>query len=286
MKQINIVIPMAGLGSRFKNAGYTKPKPFIPVRGTGYTIQNNETQDKTQDKTMQDKTMIECVLQNLTMPNAKFFLIALKVHLAKEQKIIKRITKQYNATFIGIENLTQGAACSVLYASEFIDNDTPLLIANSDQIIDINISDFCVACERLDGLIMCFRDKTRNPKWSFVRTDEKHLVCEVREKEAISEYATSGIYLFSRGKIFVESAKAMIKANERVNNEFYVAPCYNYAIKKGAKIGVYEICQSTMHGIGTPQDLAEYERFLKSRTNRHCERDEVEAWQSKLQSKT
>lgn len=242
---LNIVIPMAGRGSRFAQAGFTTPKPFIKV-GNAQT------------------PMIECVLQNLSTPHAKFYLIALKSHLAQEKTLIDKLTHKYNAKFIGIENLTQGAACSVLYASEFIDNDTPLLIANSDQIIDMNIGDFIAQCEnrKLDGKILCFVDKSRNPKWSFVRVDLSGLVREVREKEPISEYATSGIYLFARGADFVKSAKEMIMQNERVNGEFYVAPTYNYAIKNGAKIGIYEISRESMHGIGTPQDLSDYERWL------------------------
>ena len=243
---LNIVIPMAGLGSRFTNAGCTTPKPFIKV-------------GKAQ------MPMIECVLQNLSTPQAKFYLIALKAHLSQEKTLIDKLTHKYNAKFIGIENLTQGAACSVLYASEFIDNEMPLLIANSDQIIDINIGDFIAQCanHKLDGEILCFVDKSRNPKWSFVRVDSSGLACEVREKEPISDFATSGIYLFSRSSDFVASAKEMIMQDERVNGEFYVAPSYNYAIKNGAKIGIYEISRESMHGIGTPQDLSEYERWLE-----------------------
>lgn len=249
MKHINIVIPMAGLGSRFANAGFTTPKPFIKVGNA-------------------QMPMIECVLQNLSAPHARFYLVALKSHLSQEKTLIDKLTHKYNAKFIGIENLTQGAACSVLYASEFIDNDTPLIIANSDQIVDINISDFCAECfkHRLDGQILCFVDKTCNPKWSFVRVDSQlGFVVEVREKEPISEFATSGIYLFTRGADFVKSAKEMIMQNERVQGEFYVAPTYNYAIKNSAKIGIYEISRESMHGLGTPQDLSEYERWLNDR---------------------
>ena len=260
MKHINIVIPMAGQGLRFAQAGFSTPKPFIPVRGT-------------------NRTMIECVLANLALPNARIYLVALKSHLAKQREIIDKIRGEYGAEFIGIENLTQGTACSVLYALEFIDNDEPLLIANADQIVDINISDFVAECftRGLDGQILCFVDKTRNPKWSFVRLDSsgenKGFVAEVREKEPISDIATVGIYLFARGSDFVQSAKAMIRQDERVNGEFYVAPSYNYAIKNGAKIGIYEIPQVAMHGLGTPQDLSEYEQLLESLKNYHSERD-------------
>lgn len=249
MKRINIVIPMAGLGSRFRAVRYTKPKPFIEVCKV---------------------PMIERVLQNLAMPNAKIYLVALKAHLEAEREIVAKISREFGVEFIGCENLTQGTACSVLYALEFIDNDEPLLIANADQIVDINISDFCAECFKrgLDGQILCFVDSTRNPKWSFVRVDSASgLVAEVREKEAISELATVGIYLFARGADFVKSAQAMIMQNERVNGEFYTAPSYNYAIKNGAKIGVYEIPQVAMHGLGIPQDLSDYVRLLESA---HC----------------
>lgn len=245
--KLNILIPMAGRGARFAKAGFTKPKPFIKVGKTTKI------------------TMIECVLQNLCIVGAKVILVALKEHLARESKLVERIKREYGAEFICIENFTQGTACTLLYASGFIDNDTPLLIANTDQIVDIDINEFCTDCFRreLDGSILCFVDKSRNPKWSFVRLDERGFVCEVREKQPISEYATSGIYLFSQGKVFIKSAQEMIARDERVNGEFYTAPSYNYAIANGAKIGIYEIAQERMHGLGTPQDLAEYERFLE-----------------------
>ena len=238
---------MAGQGLRFKKAGFSKPKPFIEVCGV---------------------PMIERVLANLAMPNARVILVALKAHLERECEIVERIKREYNAEFVAIENLTQGTACSVLYGLEFIDNDTPLLIANADQIVDINMGDFVADClsRKLDGQILCFVDSTRNPKWSFVRVDlASGFVAEVREKEAISDIATAGIYLFAQGRIFVESAQEMIMQDNRINGEFYTAPSYNYAIKNGAKIGVYTIPRECMHGLGTPQDLAEYERMLNGK---------------------
>lgn len=248
-QKLNILIPMAGRGARFAEAGFTKPKPFIKV-GKAPQI-----------------PMIERVLKNLAQPNSRVILVALKEHLAREAKLVDKIRREYGAEFIGIENLTQGTACTLLYASEFIDNESPLLIANADQIVDMDMSEFCADCFRrgLDGSILCFVDKSRNPKWSFVRVDESGFVRDVREKEPISEYATSGIYLFAQGKDFVACAKEMIMQDERVNGEFYTAPSYNYAIAKGAKIGIYTIAKEAMHGLGTPQDLAEYERFLESK---------------------
>ncbi|SQE24935.1 lipopolysaccharide biosynthesis protein [Campylobacter jejuni subsp. doylei] len=232
---MNIVIPMAGLGSRFAKAGFDKPKPFIDVLG---------------------KPMIVRVLENLKYKGARYILIARKEHLIKEKKLVDEIKNNFNVEFIAINKLTEGTACTVLYARKYINNNTPLMIANSDQIVDINIADFINDSFKrgLDGSILTFIDKEKNPKWSFAKLNND-LVVEVKEKETISEFATVGIYFFNEGKIFVESAIDMIIENDRVNNEFYTCPVYNYAIKNGVKIGIYNIDFSKMHGIGTPEDL-------------------------------
>lgn len=239
MSMINIVIPMAGLGSRFASVGYEKPKPFIDVDG---------------------KPMIVRVLDNLNYPNANYILIARKEHLEREVLLVKQIEKEYNVTFIGIDKLTEGTACTVLYARKYINNDLPLLIANSDQIVDVSIPDFINDCfdRSLDGSILTFKDLELNPKWSFAKLNDNDLVIEVKEKEAISEFATVGIYFFNKGSEFVNSAVDMIIENDRVNNEFYTCPVYNYLITEGAKIGIYNIDQNKMYGIGTPEDLNEY----------------------------
>lgn len=236
---INIVIPMAGAGSRFSQAGYDKPKPFIDVAG---------------------KPMIVRVLENLAYPKARYILIARKEHMDAEPTLVKEIERAYNATFIPIDKLTEGTACTVLYARKYINNQTPLLIANSDQIVDINIADFIDDCtgRNLDGSILTFIDAHRDPKWSFARVSADNLVTEVQEKKAISEYATVGIYLYRRGSDFVNAAIDMFIERDRVNNEYYTCPTYNYAIGEGKKIGIYNIAIEAMHGIGTPEDLRAY----------------------------
>ncbi|HEG4692273.1 TPA: glycosyltransferase family 2 protein [Campylobacter jejuni] len=240
---MNIVIPMAGLGSRFVKAGFDKPKPFIDVL---------------------DKPMIVRVLENLKYKGARYILIARKEHLTKEKKLVDEIKNNFNVEFIAIDKLTEGTACTVLYARKYINNDTPLMIANSDQIVDIDIADFINDSFKrgLDGSILTFIDKEKNPKWSFVKLNND-LVVEVKEKEAISEFATVGIYFFNKGKIFVEGAIDMIIENDRINNEFYTCPVYNYAMKNDAKIGIYNIDFFQMHGIGTPEDLEKYKEMVK-----------------------
>lgn len=238
---INIVIPMAGLGSRFSDAGYEKPKPFIDVAG---------------------KPMIVRVLENLSVPSARFILVARKEHLEQEQALVKFIESVYQVKFIATDGLTEGTACTVLSARRYINNDDPLIIANSDQIIDANLSDLITDARSrdLDGSIITFFDEDKDPKWSFAQLDENDLVARVKEKEAISHHATVGIYYFKTGEMFVNGALDMIVANERVNGEFYTCPVYNYLINDRKKIGIFEIPSASMHGIGTPDDLNSYIR--------------------------
>lgn len=240
---INIVVPMAGSGSRFTKAGYEKPKPFIDVAG---------------------KPMIVRVLENLACRDARYILIARKEQMEAEPELVKEIENTFGALFLPIDKLTEGTACTVLHARRYINNDDSLLIANSDQIVDIAIADYIDDCRNrgLDGSILTFIDAHRDPKWSFARLDEEGLVAEVREKVAISEHATVGIYLFSRGADFVDAAIDMIVDNERVNGEFYTCPVYNHAIRDQKRIGIYGIEFEQMHGIGTPEDLTSYLEIL------------------------
>ncbi|MXV17466.1 NTP transferase domain-containing protein [Pedobacter sp. HMF7056] len=236
---MNIVIPMAGEGSRFVKAGYEKPKPFIDVNG---------------------KPMIVRVMENLAYPEAQYILIGRREHLEAEAELVKEISEKYNARFIAIDKLTEGTACTVLFAREYINNDTPLVIANSDQLVDISVRKYIDDCfERgLDGSILTFTDHELSPKWSFARLDAEGIVTEVQEKKPISEFATVGIYLFSKGSDFVDGAIDMIVSNDRVNNEFYTCPVYNYTIRNGKRTGIYNMEFSEMHGLGTPGDLDKY----------------------------
>ena len=244
MKSINIVIPMAGLGSRFSNVGYDKPKPFIDVNG---------------------KPMIVRVLENLNIKNAKYILIARKEHLLQEAQLVSQIEEEFNAVFISIDKLTEGAACTILFARQYINNDSPLLIANSDQIVDFDLNKFIddSLYRSLSGSILVFKDSTKNPKWSFVKNNQNGYVLEVKEKEPISDLATVGIYFFAKGSEFVNAAIDMIIHNDRVANEFYTCPVYNYMISNKHLIGIFEIPIEAMHSIGTPEDLNIYMKWIK-----------------------
>jgi HAD superfamily hydrolase (TIGR01509 family) len=230
-EKMNIIIPMAGAGSRFAVAGYTFPKPLIEVRG---------------------KPMIQTVVDNINI-QATYTYIVRKEHYEKYnlQYLLNIITP--NCNVVQVDSLTEGAACTTLLAEKFIDNEQPLLIANSDQFIEWDSSEFMYAMNagNIDGGILTF-DNT-HPKWSYVKIDEENYVTELAEKKVISNNATVGIYYWSKGSDYVKYAKQMIEKNIRVNNEFYVAPVYNESLLDNAKIKIFNI--DKMWGIGTPEDL-------------------------------
>lgn len=234
---------MAGLGSRFKEAGYTFPKPLIDVGG---------------------KTMIEVVINNLRPKNDyRFIFICQKEHYEKYDlfNILKNATNN-NFEVVKIDGVTEGAACTVLCGINYINNNDPLIIANSDQFIDIKIDDFIEEAKKSksDGMIMTF--KASHPKWSYVRLDNNKKVIETAEKVVISDKATVGIYYFKKGSDFVSAAESMIQKNIRHNNEFYVCPVYNQLIIEDKIIYIYNIEPEQMHGLGTPEDLVVFQKKI------------------------
>lgn len=237
---LNIVIPMAGAGSRFAKAGYLDPKPLIPVYGV---------------------PMIRLVIENLRpkCPH-RFIFICQRTHVTAYGLEEKLAAWAPGSALVQIEGLTEGAACTVLTAKSLINTAEPLMIANSDQYVDIKIDHYLdsLLFDDLDGLIMTMR--ANDPKWSFVGLNERNRVTKVVEKQVISNEATVGIYNFKHGSDFVSAAENSIEMNLRVNGEFYVAPTYNLLIEQGARIGIYNIGidGAGMHGLGTPSDLNDF----------------------------
>jgi dTDP-glucose pyrophosphorylase len=235
---LNIVVPMAGRGQRFVDAGFADPKPLIPVLGV---------------------PMIELVISNLrpAIPHRFHFLIQREHDRSYGlSEALRRWAPGCSVTFV--DGITEGAACTVLLARDMIDDDAPLMIANCDQYIDADINAYLAAMEAADGLIMTMW--ADDPKWSFVRRDAAGRVTQVVEKEVVSNEATVGIYNFAKGRDFVRAANAMIAADQRVNGEFYVAPAYDMLIREGARIECFGIGSvgKGMHGIGTPADLVAF----------------------------
>ena len=234
--KMNVLIPMAGAGSRFEQAGYTFPKPLIDVNG---------------------KPMIQRVVENINI-DATHIFIDQKSHYEKYslQHTLNLISP--GCKIVQVDGVTEGAACTTLLAKEYINNDNPLVLANSDQYVDWDSSQYMYSCmtDDIDGSILTFN--STHPKWSYAKTNDQGFVIEVAEKKPISENATVGIYFWKKGKDYVKCAESMIEKNIRVNNEFYVCPVYNEAILKHAKIKTFHI--EKMWGLGTPEDL---DTFLK-----------------------
>jgi dTDP-glucose pyrophosphorylase len=234
---LNIVIPMAGAGSRYAREGYLEPKPLIPVHGA---------------------PMIQVVINNLR-PSCehRFIFVCRQAHVDEYGLAAKLNSWAPGCKIATVQELTDGAACTVLAAKPYIHSENPLMIANSDQFVNVNINAYLkqmIDC-KYDGLIMTM--KADDPKWSFVGLDMNHLVTRVAEKQVISNEATVGIYNFQKGADFVNHAEDMIEANERVNGEFYVAPVYNRLIAGNKRVGIYNIGSegNGMYGLGIPSDL-------------------------------
>ena len=234
---MNILVPMAGRGSRFKENGYVDSKPFIDING---------------------KPMIQRVIENLNIEfdvKFKFILICLREDYNKyDFGIFKDFIGHDKYDVVVLDEITEGAAQTVLMAKDLINNDIPLLTLNSDQMIDYNPEETFKQFEQYDGGIPCFWGDSED--WSYAKCDEDGLVREVAEKKVISNDATAGYYYWKKGSDYVKYAKQMIEENSRTNNEFYVAPVYNWAIKDGKKIVISMVDE--IYELGTPEYLANY----------------------------
>ena len=232
-EKMNVLIPMAGAGSRFEKAGYSFPKPLIDVKG---------------------KPMIQAVSESLNF-EARFIYIVRKSHREKYNldTLLNMISP--NCKIVEVEGVTEGAACTTLLAKELINNKNPLIIANSDQFIKWDSTEFMYKMDsgKYDGGVLCF--PSTHPKWSFAKSDEAGIITEVAEKNPISNHATVGVYYWAKGSDYVKFTEKMIEKNVRVNNEFYVCPVFNEAIEEGKKIFNFQIPADNMWGLGTPEDL-------------------------------
>ena len=233
---MNILIPMAGLGSRFLTKGFQKPKPLIDVNG---------------------RTMIIRAIESLGIKDAKYLFVITKNQYTEMVK--EEIAKHVDCDFIEIDYLTEGPASSALLFEQQINNDEELIIANCDQIMEWDANLFLMNVRCYDGAMVTYHETT--DKNSYARIDSQGHVVEVREKQVISNISLNGIHYWKKGSSFVSSAHAMIAADDRApNGEFYVGPTYNYMIQENLTVGIYHIPNQMHHPVGVPEDL---ERFLQ-----------------------
>ena len=239
---MNIVMPMAGRGSRFAQIGIATPKPLIDVFG---------------------RPMYAWAMDSLPLELARHVIfICLEEHLRQpELEIdIRNRYGEFTPDIVRLDEVTEGQACTVLKARQWIDTDEPMLIYNADTYCRTSLAQRLPKLpSEVDGLLGVFH--APGDKWSFARADSTGRVIETAEKSRISEWASTGLYYFRRGRDFVRHAEAMIAADERVNGEFYVAPVYNRLIAAGAK--VYIDPAEEVWALGTPEDLRHFEEHFE-----------------------
>lgn len=242
----NLVIPMAGLGSRFTEAGYKDPKPLIPVNGKPMFVHSV-------DNIINDLAA-DSVVGNL------IFIISHRMDVAVNLSFWIRHHYKH-AKIVTLNEPTDGAACTVRAAAPYLHPEIPVVVANCDQVFELHDapeytwSDFM---EDYDSGILVFDEPGRDPKWSYVEVDDHNRAVRVAEKQPISDLATVGVYYWGSAALMFTSIGEMIIANDTFNDEFYLCPAFNYIIKSSAVVGTYSI--KKMHGLGTPEDL---ETFLK-----------------------
>lgn len=237
---MNIVIPMAGEGTRFPRDTYKIPKPLIEIRGV---------------------PMIQRAIDSLGLNGTYHFIIRKDSYYDQVCTLLHSICP--NSKIISVEETTEGPASSCLLFRDFINNDDELVIANCDQIMWWDPEVFLTNARyyRYDGLVVTYT--TTTPKNSYAKIDSNGLVVEIKEKEVISDISLNGIHYWRKGKYFIQSSEDMIKCQDRSpNGEFYVGPTYNYMIKNGYKVGIHHIPNFQHNPVGVPEDLENYLRIM------------------------
>jgi dTDP-glucose pyrophosphorylase len=234
---MNIVIPMAGLGTRFPKQKYKKTKPLIDIL---------------------NKPMIQWAIESLNI-KGKYHFVVRKEDSEEITNLLRKIVP--DCEIILIEKTTSGPAESVLLFEKFINNDEELIVANCDQIMWWDSEQFLLNARssKYDGMIVTYHADT--PKNSYAKLNCFGMVIEIKEKEVISHVSLNGIHYWKKGRFFVESANLMKSAKDTApNGEYYVGPTYNYMIKQMNKIvGIYHIPNFQHNPVGVPEDL---ERFI------------------------
>lgn len=227
-----LIMPMAGRGTRFPNENIEKP--LIKVNGLPMFVFAER-----------------CIDLDFS---ERIFIVR------REQNLKEEILNWYpDARIIELEKDTEGTACTILTAQKYIQNSS-IFISNCDQYVEWNSKKFISLISKgVDGVIPTFLNPEKEKKWSFAEIDENDNIVRVAEKDPISKFATVGWYYFKEGKDFINSANAMINYNDKVNNEFYTCPTYNYLLRDKSKI-VKPFLVDKMQGIGTADDLINFKK--------------------------
>jgi dTDP-glucose pyrophosphorylase len=244
---VNIVILMGGSSSSFFDEGHKFCKPLIEVG---------------------EDMIIEAVVNNLNQiiePHDRIIFIIKqedneKFHL---KNVIKLLAP--DSEVVELKYDTDGAACSALLASEYIEDDEELLIVNGDQIIEYDLKKVrdVFAKKEYDAGVITF--DSVHPRWSYVVVNDDNEVIEVSEKTPISNHATAGFYYYKKGKFFLEGAQAMIIKGASVDGIYYVCPVFNQLVLKGKKITTFNISAEKYHSLMSPNLVNSYIKYLETK---------------------
>lgn len=240
---VNILIPLAGSNQFFNEAEYPFPKPLIEIN---------------------DKTMIEHVISNFdTIKQEKQFIFIVNNQDCKKYHLdnVLNLLTDNTCKIIKIDNETKGAACSAMMAIEYINNETPLIIANADQLLDDDLEEIILGFNSVDGGVITF--SSIHPRWSYARVDESRYIVETAEKRPLSKHAIAGFFYFRHGVDFINSAMNMIKKGASVNELYYISPTFNEMVLQNKRLIINEISNDKYHTFYTPQKIQEYERLKK-----------------------
>lgn len=241
---MNIVIPMAGLGSRFLQEGFNIPKPLIEVN---------------------KKTLIEHTIESLGL-DGRFIFIIRKYDNEEHYVILQKKLKELvpNCVIITVNSITSGSVETCLKALEYINNDEELVITNCDQRLEWNSESFkeFIKNSLLDGCVVTH--ESNNPKHSYAKIDINDNVITIKEKDVISNNALIGLHYWKRGKDFITSATELLKDFSSQNRkECYISETYNYLIKDKKSVKIYNISANEYICLGTPYDVSIYNSKIK-----------------------
>lgn len=241
-EKINILIPLAGQNALFSITDYPFSKPLIEIEG---------------------KSIIQMTIENLkSIDKDIHFIFLVRVEDCKKFYFdqVLRIISDNKCSIIKIENETKGALCSALLAIEEIDNNTPLIISNGDQVLKEDLNDILNSLSKFDAGVVCFQSV--HPRWSFIRTVENEVV-ETAEKRPISQNAIAGIFYFQKGSNFIKSAMSAIKKGANYNGNYYISSALNELILENKKVGFYKISNEMYDCFYSPEKIKEYENKSK-----------------------
>lgn len=236
VQMVNILIPSMGRSTFFEYSFF--PKPLIEING---------------------KTMLETVIENYTNVDLKNYIFVFdekdcsEFHLDSSAKILSPLS-----IVIKLRNQTKGALCTCLMTVEHINNDTPLIITNSDQIIDVDYKKVIEHFENIDADAGVITFPSIHPRWSYAKKQGNEII-EVAEKRPLSKNAIAGFYYFQKGSDFVESAKQAIIKDNSINGKFYISASINEIILSGKKVSYYDIPKEKYHSFYSPEKIKEYE---------------------------